>query len=165
MSERLSDEELGEVERRISHAAAERWVECQSKTHADEKHFLHLALHGESERDREIGQSGAAELVERWLKDGDTAAVARFGRLADEAAHKGAEESDPPYTQEEQVYMAVINSIREKNHVPTKAELMSGDYGFPRRTVERCFQRIAESGNLRRVTKDGEEIWTPAPRS
>ena len=158
------DEKLGEVERRIAHAAAELWRESRDKSHAGLKHYLSVALHGETEKQKEYGRSACRELLDEWLRDGDTAAIARFGRFAEEAAHKGPGRSSPHPSAEEQLYWDMNLAIRWNNEIPTKTELMSWDYlCHQERTIQRCFRRIVERGNLRRVTENGEEIWTLAP--
>jgi hypothetical protein len=166
MSERLSDEELGEVERRIACACAELWRESRDKSNAGLKHYLSVALHGGTEETKEHGRVACREFLDEWLRAGDTAAIARFGRFAEEVAHKGPGRSSPQPSAEEKLYWDMNLAIRLDNEILTKAELMTWDYlCHQERTIQRCFQRIAERGNLRRVTKDGEEIWTPAPRS
>ena len=161
-----SDKILDEVKTRIARASAELWREGGGKRHKEVKVALSNALHGETKRAKEYGIACCQSQLEEWLREGDVDSIARFGRFAEEVAHKGAGRSYPEPSREEYLYMDIYRAIRMGYEMPTKAELMSEDYFYhSERTIQRCFTRIAELGGLRWCTKDGKEVWSLAPSS
>ena len=100
------------------------------------------------------------EHVKSLLESKDAAGIAKFGRMATECEVK---DSGKNVTQDQQVYLFMKDALQNGQGVLSKTSLTSPPYSFAKRTVERCFKRIVERGNLRRVTENGEEIWTLAP--
>ena len=150
-----------EVEARIAGACKELLEETLERDSTLVRLNLRNALLGHPHEVTE-GQAvdRCLEHVKSLLESKDAAGIAKFGRMATECEVK---DSGKNVTQDQQVYLFMKDALQNGQGVLSKTSLTSPPYSFAKRTVERCFKRIVERGNLRRVTENGEEIWTLAP--
>ncbi len=118
-----------------------------------------------TERELWLGLEWCASWVFYQLAEGNSEALARFGRIADKAG-ESAKDADYPGSQEMGVYCYVEGITRHQKRIPTKEELLEldgRDFEFSERTVQRCFNRIGEESGLSLDSRDSVNVWTHPP--